>query len=405
MAIDRADWHYGGDYPKDLPPENGGTHIGMFIAWIAMQNLFSQDLQEDSGEDIQGLRERRITGRDFLVSVCDEKFINDDLTDEARRFVADYYDSEALFAKRCKDYLQDYCEVFNAHAERNGFEYASTYHVENTWDNFDRLAPVIQQRFEEWREWSVRPENQQQDPKDVLLKAVNAIGNAVLIPNGFKPSRKGLTWKRNSADKRLVFEVRFGAESGNRRGKVQIAASYEIQSKKAFQWPAEWDVQLSELRVVGESLNSLERDRDPKQKAPHAVWDAADAGFEGAVDRLSQLISQRVRPIFEKFDDSWRGAQALADDLGFCHAAKAPIPQALGFLLASGTLVQAQAYFDAWYARQYLLMRKQVRKTWVHLATGARDMDDHYAGVREVSAAFRAGLQLPQSIGQDAEGG
>ena len=33
-SIDRADWHYGGDYPKELPIENGGTHIGMFINWI-----------------------------------------------------------------------------------------------------------------------------------------------------------------------------------------------------------------------------------------------------------------------------------------------------------------------------------------------------------------------------------
>jgi hypothetical protein len=29
MSYDRADWHYGGNYPKGLPPENGGTHIGM----------------------------------------------------------------------------------------------------------------------------------------------------------------------------------------------------------------------------------------------------------------------------------------------------------------------------------------------------------------------------------------
>ena len=26
---DDASWHYGGDFPDDLPEENGATHIGM----------------------------------------------------------------------------------------------------------------------------------------------------------------------------------------------------------------------------------------------------------------------------------------------------------------------------------------------------------------------------------------
>jgi hypothetical protein len=27
MAYDRADWHYSGNYPPDLPPENGGRTL------------------------------------------------------------------------------------------------------------------------------------------------------------------------------------------------------------------------------------------------------------------------------------------------------------------------------------------------------------------------------------------
>jgi hypothetical protein len=46
--IDRADWHYGGGdlYPKELPPENGGTHIGMYLAWIIQRGLGSAMLQK-----------------------------------------------------------------------------------------------------------------------------------------------------------------------------------------------------------------------------------------------------------------------------------------------------------------------------------------------------------------------
>ena len=38
MAIDRMDWHYGGDYPEGLPTENGGTHIGFYLTWIIQNN-------------------------------------------------------------------------------------------------------------------------------------------------------------------------------------------------------------------------------------------------------------------------------------------------------------------------------------------------------------------------------
>ena len=36
---DDASWHYGGDFPKDLPIEAGGTHIGMFFAWAVSSGL------------------------------------------------------------------------------------------------------------------------------------------------------------------------------------------------------------------------------------------------------------------------------------------------------------------------------------------------------------------------------
>jgi hypothetical protein len=31
MAYDRADWQ--SDFPDDVPEENGGTHVGMFLAF------------------------------------------------------------------------------------------------------------------------------------------------------------------------------------------------------------------------------------------------------------------------------------------------------------------------------------------------------------------------------------
>ena len=64
--IDRADWHYGGNYPRDLPPQNGGTHIGMYLAWIVHRGLGSEELAEMGGDTFQLVLERAVTGRDLL---------------------------------------------------------------------------------------------------------------------------------------------------------------------------------------------------------------------------------------------------------------------------------------------------------------------------------------------------
>lgn len=39
MKYDDSTWHTDGDFPADLPPEAGATHIGMFMAWALAQNL------------------------------------------------------------------------------------------------------------------------------------------------------------------------------------------------------------------------------------------------------------------------------------------------------------------------------------------------------------------------------
>ncbi|WP_441328174.1 DUF7832 domain-containing protein [Mesorhizobium album] len=33
MKYDDASWHSGGNFPRELPPEAGATHIAMFVAW------------------------------------------------------------------------------------------------------------------------------------------------------------------------------------------------------------------------------------------------------------------------------------------------------------------------------------------------------------------------------------
>jgi len=39
MKYDDASWHYDGEFPADLPPEAGATHIGMYLAWCLLNEL------------------------------------------------------------------------------------------------------------------------------------------------------------------------------------------------------------------------------------------------------------------------------------------------------------------------------------------------------------------------------
>jgi hypothetical protein len=115
MSYDRADWHYGGNYPKDLPTLNGGTHIGMFLAWAIISGVEGEEHQEDCPESLAAVRARKMTGREFLFRECDGKFCDADLN----------------------------CVLAS--------DLPSTYHVEDTWDNYDKIAATITQRFKDWK--------------------------------------------------------------------------------------------------------------------------------------------------------------------------------------------------------------------------------------------------------------
>jgi dihydrofolate reductase len=141
MAYDRADWHYGGDYPAELPPENGGTHIGMFLAWAIINDLHGDLHREESQASVERVKKRAMTGREFLFKECDEKFWDNDLNDEGNAFASWYYESEG-------DHISNYLEDYEAALGR---DLPTLYHVEDTWENYDRIASIISQRFMERR--------------------------------------------------------------------------------------------------------------------------------------------------------------------------------------------------------------------------------------------------------------
>jgi hypothetical protein len=141
MKYDDASWHYGGDFPQDLPEVAGSTHIGMFLAWMLLNDFASADLVEDAEGDIDAIRERTITGATFLIEVLDEKLTDEDFSDDGNAFAVAYY--KGLDDDSC--YIDDYLDAFNLASE-------SIYGVEDTWQNYDKLALLMNARLVAWEQ-------------------------------------------------------------------------------------------------------------------------------------------------------------------------------------------------------------------------------------------------------------
>jgi hypothetical protein len=135
-VIDRCDWHSEGDFPPDLPADCGGTHIGMYLAWLIRRGLDTPELLRLVGEQRDAVLQQRISGRTLLLEELDGKLFEALLTPEGQAFTKAYYETN--------QYLQDYDAVL-------GGELPTLYHVEDTWENFDRLAPVLDRRLAQWR--------------------------------------------------------------------------------------------------------------------------------------------------------------------------------------------------------------------------------------------------------------
>lgn len=140
MAYDRADYDYSTE-EQPLPKGHAATHIGMFLAWAALHGLLNEYHVHHSGDLVGRLRSRQITGRQFFEAACKEQFAEKDLNVEGNSFAESYYRDSA---GQRGPYFADYKKVLATHLP-------SFWHVADTWDNYETLAPVINQRFETWK--------------------------------------------------------------------------------------------------------------------------------------------------------------------------------------------------------------------------------------------------------------
>ncbi|MEA4854440.1 MAG: hypothetical protein VB082_09235 [Christensenella sp.] len=141
MAFDQMEWH-AETFPDSMDRDCAGTHIGMYLAWLIMNDMIAPELYREYEADFERVKRREMTGRDLLMERLNEGLLEDVMTEEAQEFTADYYDSK---------YIDDYENVLGNSADS---EYAVYLH-DDSWENYDQVEPMITERFEQWRdgEW------------------------------------------------------------------------------------------------------------------------------------------------------------------------------------------------------------------------------------------------------------
>jgi hypothetical protein len=134
---DDASWYYEDDYPDELDPSAASTHIGMFMAWALLSDLGSKDFA-DEPELLKKLRDRTITPGQFVIEFNDEKLTDECFNDKGNAFAKFYY-----WPSDVDKYRSDYLQTL-------AVGLPTPFHVEDTWENFDRISKVIGQRFAQW---------------------------------------------------------------------------------------------------------------------------------------------------------------------------------------------------------------------------------------------------------------
>ncbi len=137
-VYDKAKWHFGGDFPKDLDDFQGYVHTGMFLGWLIDNDLVSDEFKNDHSEEIEKFKQHKLTGPEIFERCCDGVLVVEDINELGNRFALPYFDFETGL------YLGDYEKSLAENLP-------SLYYVADTWDNYIKLKEVLDKRFSDWK--------------------------------------------------------------------------------------------------------------------------------------------------------------------------------------------------------------------------------------------------------------
>jgi len=138
MKYDDAEYFFLNFETDELENEAGATHIGMFMAWMILHEMVSDDARQSNAEALAKVKAREMTGAEYVIDMQDCKLFDDDLNDLGNEFAASYYES---------GYYADYAEAMGVDNDT-----ADDFcRVEDTWANYAKIARVLDQRFDAFK--------------------------------------------------------------------------------------------------------------------------------------------------------------------------------------------------------------------------------------------------------------
>lgn len=127
MTYDDAEWHYDSVLELDLDVTAPSTHIGIFMAWLALNDLTHW------GTSPSELRDRAVSPGEYLRQYCANQIDPSMLTDAGNAF------AEAAY----RTYLRSYRNV--PAVARHGKRYGEP----DTWETYDEVAAMIDELYAE----------------------------------------------------------------------------------------------------------------------------------------------------------------------------------------------------------------------------------------------------------------
>ncbi|MGF1638090.1 MAG: hypothetical protein ACFCUU_13515 [Cyclobacteriaceae bacterium] len=132
---DLAKNHFLGDFPDSLPIERAYLHIGIYLGWIIDNNLYSEFFEEEASTEIFRFKNRNL-GCIILAEIWDGSLTYDLFSTDGNMFTSYYYAGGL--------YKNDYMDILVKN-------HPTLYHVDDTWENFEKMSKRISLRYDDWR--------------------------------------------------------------------------------------------------------------------------------------------------------------------------------------------------------------------------------------------------------------
>lgn len=132
---DNAKEHFLGNFPASLPIEQAYVHIGMYLGWVIDSDLYSEYFEDEASNQIFRFKRREISCT--ILSELWEGYLGHQFFSRTGNMFTYYYYAGGLFRS-------DYNELLAG-------TLPSLYHVNDTWENYEKMKARIDMRLQDWK--------------------------------------------------------------------------------------------------------------------------------------------------------------------------------------------------------------------------------------------------------------